>query len=460
MTIIPNNRLIFFFGVVCFPLTLLAVAMPEFSIISYGLICVFVFVAVADALLSVKVLNSVEVIFPEIIRMSKGKETDILLIIKANNTINRNLKIGISFPETLFSKTYEVNINTVHPEACSYLWPVTGLKQGRTTLDKCYLEKKSPVGLWFRRTIHEIKCELRVYPNLFSEQKTLAAIFTNNGLGVHAQRLVGKGREFEKLREYAPGDSYEDIHWKATAKRGLPVSKVYQIERTQDIYLMIDASRMSARNAGIVSGGRLYDEKRSEKNRTELFSEDTLLDRYITASLTIGMAAEKQGDNFGIGVFSDRVSRFIKAKNGKAHYSTCRDMLYTVQPHRVSPDFSEFFTFVGTKIRKRSLLIVLTSLDDPVLSESFMKSVEILSRRHLVMVGMLKPAMANPVFSGDVKSVNGIYQSLSGHLLWNTLREMKRSLYRHGIGFSLLDDKQMSIQLISNYIDIKQRQLL
>ena len=63
--------------------------------------------------------------------------------------------------------------------------------------------------------------------------------------GVHAQRQVGQGREFEKLREYAPGDSYIDIHWKATAKRGRPVTKLYQVERTQEVYVIIDASRLA-----------------------------------------------------------------------------------------------------------------------------------------------------------------------------------------------------------------------
>jgi uncharacterized protein (DUF58 family) len=64
---------------------------------------------------------------------------------------------------------------------------------------------------------------------------------------MHTQRQVGKGRDFEQLREYLPGDGYEDIHWKATAKYGHPVTKVFQIERTQELYVVLDASRLSGR---------------------------------------------------------------------------------------------------------------------------------------------------------------------------------------------------------------------
>ena len=93
-----------------------------------------------------------------------------------------------------------------------------------------------------------MQSEIRVYPNLLTERKNLAALFLNRGtFGIHAQRQVGKGRDFEKLREYVPGDGYDEIHWKATARRGRPITKVFQIEKTQEIYVIVDASRLSAR---------------------------------------------------------------------------------------------------------------------------------------------------------------------------------------------------------------------
>ena len=98
-----------------------------------------------------------------------------------------------------------------------------------------------------------VGAEIRVYPNLVTERKNLAALFLNRGsFGLHAQRQLGKGREFEKLREYVPGDGYDELHWKATARRGRPITKVYQIERTQEVYVVIDASRLG----GAASPGR------------------------------------------------------------------------------------------------------------------------------------------------------------------------------------------------------------
>jgi uncharacterized protein (DUF58 family) len=82
---------------------------------------------------------------------------------------------------------------------------------------------------------------------------------------------MGRGREFEKLREYQPGDSIEDVQWKASARRQSLITKVYQVERTQEVYAIVDASRLS---------GRVL------PRRSDDVSQDTVLDRYVTAATT------------------------------------------------------------------------------------------------------------------------------------------------------------------------------
>jgi hypothetical protein len=84
-----------------------------------------------------------------------------------------------------------------------------------------------------------------------------------------------------------------------------------------------------------------------------------------------------------------------------------------------------------------------------------------LRRHHLVTVNMLKPAAANPLFTtpaGD--SVNDLYNRLAGHFLWDSLDQTARTLKRSGVGFTLLDYARMCPQLVTQYLNIKQRQLL
>ena len=105
--------------------------------------------------------------------------------------------------------------------------------------------------------------------------------------------------------------------------------------------------------------------------------------------------------------------------------------------------------------------MLLTNLDDPVGSESFVRNMDLLSRQRLVLVNMLRPANADALFSNpDVTSIDELYQRLGGHILWHDLRELERVLHHRGVQVALLENEMLSVQLVSQYLNVKRRQLL
>jgi uncharacterized protein (DUF58 family) len=164
---------------------------------------------------------------------------------------------------------------------------------------------------------------------------------------------------------------------------------------------------------------------------------------------------------FGLLTFDDKVRSFLPAKMGKAHFNICRDTIYTLEPRSVSPDFDELLTFIGTNIRRRALLVFLTHLDDPVLADSFTQHIELISRRHVILVNMFRPVAAKPLFSSEsVSSVNDIYNDLGGHLLWRRLQETQKVLQRRAVGLGMLDNENLCAELVSQYLTLKRRQVL
>jgi uncharacterized protein (DUF58 family) len=456
MKLVPTYRLLFFVGLIFLPLTLLMVMVSSIAV-STIFVAVAIIIAVAmDAYRSQGRLEGIRVMLPEVVRISKGREGNFNLQIENEKLKVRRLRLGLAFPEEIYTPAVELSIELPEDNHISSIdWLLQGLKQGRYHLDKYYLETASLWGFWSIRTSVRINTEIRVYPNLFDERKNLSGLFLNKGLGIHAQRQVGKGRDFEQLREYLPGDSFEDIHWKTTAKRGVPITKVYQIERTQQIYVIIDASRLSARSPELNSLSGKGDEQIRADGLT------TMLQRFITAALIMAMAAERQGDLFGLLTFDDKVRSFLKARMGKAHFNVCRDALYMLQPQSVSPDFTELFTFIGTKIRRRALLVFLTHLDDPILADSFTRYIDLISRHHVVLVNMIKPMVAKPLFTSEsVSSINDIYNDLGGHMLWRRMRETQKVLQRRGVGFAMLENENLCTELVSQYLTLKRRQVL
>src|SRR5262249_12066124 len=156
-------------------------------------------------------------------------------------------------------------------------WDCTGVLRGDHVVDEVHLETPSPMGFWMVRHRYPAACKLRVYPNL--RDRATAELFQRTATaGMRMRRQLGKGREFENLRQYASGDSIEDVDWKATARRGYPVVKQYRVEHAQQVYAVIDGSRLSVR--------------------------EQILEGYINAALHLALVAERQGDRFGLVTFS------------------------------------------------------------------------------------------------------------------------------------------------------------
>ena len=443
--IVPRTRLLFWTALVVLPCAFLAGTAPDMAAASFALMGIFLLLALADALAARKNIAGISVELPAVARMSKDREGLLNLRIRNEKQRRRTVRVGLPWPREIESPADVLDARLPAQSEWSQLpWTCTPRKRGNYKFNEAYLEGESPLGLWAARRPVPVQSEIRVYPNLLNDRKNLSALFLNRGqFGLHAQRQVGKGRDFEKLRDYIPGDGYDEIHWKATARRGKPVTKLFQIEKTQEVYVIVDRSRLSARSAG------------------ESIGDVSALERFVTAALVLGLAAEQQGDLFGLLAFGDKVEKFVRAKNGQAHYNACRDALYTLQPGIVSPDFDELSTFIRLRLRRRALLIFLTALDDPAVAESFVRSLHLIRRQHLILVNMLQPPGVKPLFSNPaVESLDDIYEELGGHLRWQKLRELQKVLRRLGVQFSLLKNERMSAELVSQYLSVKQRQLL
>jgi uncharacterized protein (DUF58 family) len=429
---IPSARMIWVVALVGFPAATVAALSPGARLVSAVCLILLAVVIAVDGLIRDRALRRVRVELPSLVRMFKDRTQEIRVRVYNASRV----RIGVVVPEGIHADSEEIDVE-LPAETSEFLWKWTAHRRGLYRVHAVYLEGVSPLGMWQVRRKDDAAMEVRVYPNLRRDEDLKAL---RQGMsGAHAMRQIGRGREFEKLREYLPGDGFDEIHWKATARRGRPITKVFRVERTQEVYVIIDRSRLSARGAG----------------------EETTLERSISAGLIVGAAAEKRGDLFGLAAFSDQVDAFVRARNGKAHYAACRDAIYQLHPKPVSPDFDEIATFLRLRLRRRALLLFLTSLDDPVLAENFARATRLLARRHVVLAGMIRPEAVNRLFEDDsVESAEDVYRDLAGHIAWKRLKELEVSLARQGVRLSVLDPANFSAGLITAYDSIKQRQML
>jgi uncharacterized protein (DUF58 family) len=440
---IPAKRLLLY--VTCLvPLGLLPAINSDLLVISGILLFCATLPVLVDLLLTRQWLNPVEISTPALIRFSCQRQGMLPVTLSCEGTGPAQILLAIDLPSSMAAGEEIVTVPLVKGGALvQFELPITPGTRGSFAIKLAMIACNSRLGFWEMRQSRPLATEIRVYPDLQVERKTMAALFyPKSAIGIHNRRQVGQGREFEKLREYLPGDSLDMIHWKATAKRNVPMSKVYQIERVQEVYTIIDSARLS----GQPVSGPLSEER---------------LESYIRASLVMGMATRKQGDKFGLLTFSHKIDTFLRAKAGKVHFNDCRDTLYTLKTQRVTPDFRELAVFIRQRLKKRALLIIMTSLDDPILAEELMKSLELITRHHLVMVMVMAPATARPLFShADVASRDDIRRRMIGNMQDQNLKTLEQKLRRRGVSLIRCQGTNLSLQMVQHYMSVKARQVL
>lgn len=418
---------------------------PELVPIWLLVIGVVVIAALIDLGISLARAAPPRVSVAGVTRFMRDREGALRLVFENPDGRARRVRVGLGLPAGFVSREEEMWVDLPSgAKRAQALWPCTPGRRGRFNTVQSCVESESVLGLWQLRMRAQLSAELRVHPNLFVERKHIAALFLARGRpGVRLQRTLGRGREFEKLRDYLPGDGFDEIHWKATAKRGRPVTKVFQAERTQEIYVVIDASRLSARP--VVRGG----------------VDQTVLERYVASAMVLLIAASRQGDKFGLIAHDDRVRVFVRAGAGARHYAACRDSVLSLRPTEATPDVPEIVRSLRMRLRQRALLFFLTDMTDPVLAEDFVRNIRVLSRQHLVVVGLLPPPEVKRLFDGaEVKTTDEVYARLAGHARWTEARSLAQRLRPLGVTTITLEDETMAAQLVSQYMRVKARQAL
>lgn len=471
MRFAPNSALLWAAALVAVPAVTALVYFPDGPGHWAGWLALAGFVAVAaiDLALSLGRLDGVRLQAPELLRATKGKVVTLPFELgNAGTETLRWLRHGLPISTDFRIEGGVVGqVGSLAPgKAQRAETDLLPLRRGQFWIEALHVETPSRVGWWLIRRRYPLKLELRVYPDLAAERRRLSGIFLHRGNeGGHAVRQVGKGREFEQLREYQPGDDYIDIDWKATARRNRPVTRTYQIERTQEVYVIVDHSRLSAREirvpveeAGEPAAGDAVVEYAAGGDVTVT----TQLERFLHCALILASVAERQGDLFGFISFADQVDRFIRSGGGREHYSIVRDALYTLEPKPVAPDFEQLMVTLRQRLTRRALLVMLVDLSDPLTAEHFYESIPLISRQHLILVNMVRPEKAHPLFSARSRpeKTADLYESLAGHFQWNELGEIGRKLSHLGVELGLPDHEELCAEAVTQYLNVKKRQLI
>lgn len=325
-------------------------------------------------------------------------------------------------------------------ERATLSYTVTPPRRGDYQFGDIYLRWASPLGLLKRETRVAASGPVRVYPNL-EDVRTYDLLLRRHRLwemGVRTQRQRGAGGEFEQLREYLPDDEYRRINWKATARRGKPITTEFQSERSQNIVVLLEIGRMMRSPVGEVAK----------------------VDYAINAVLLLAWVAGQKGDKVGLMTFADTVHTWVPPRAGKAQFPLLLEQLHAVDAEPVEPDYGAAASVLSERLNKHSLVIVFTELTGSVSTEMLIQQMIRMRRTHLPLLVTVGDPTVQRLAEQPVIDSDTLYQRTVAEGLLEERRLVLDRLRRAGVLTLDAPADRLSVAAINQYLAIKERMLL
>ena len=302
------------------------------------------------------------------------------------------------------------------------------------------------LGLVERRFTCGAPRDVKVYPSymMLRQLELLAMSNQLTEMGIKRIRRIGHNTDFEQIKDYVAGDDYRTINWKATARRSSEsgaaaprlMVNVYQEERSQQVFNVIDKGRMMQ----------------------QTFGGMTLLDYAINASLVLSYVAVNKQDKAGLITFSDTLGTFVPPSNHTGHMQLLQEALYAEQTLFRETDFSALLAALSQHVSRRSLLVLYTSFTSMAALRRTLPILRQTARRHRLLVVFFEDVeLRHFVQSDTLKTTEDYYQHASAEHFIYEQRLVVQTLRQYGIQVLLTAPQNLSVGVINKYLAIRSR---
>jgi uncharacterized protein (DUF58 family) len=325
-------------------------------------------------------------------------------------------------------------------------YAVMPAERGDTQIGRTFLRYQSTLGLAEAWAVAETQQTIRVLPNLEqARRQTLYLIRSRQvELEKRRKRQRGLGREFDSLREYCEGDELRDISWTATARRRHLITRVFQMERSQNVWLVLDA-------------GRLLRAQVREPGDAPRFSK---LDYAVNAALSLAQVALHCGDRVGLLAYGRRIQQNLVAGRGAYHLRAMVESLAQVRAEAFESDHGRAVRALLNAQKRRSLVVWITDFAETATIPEVIEYAMHLTPRHLVVFA----AMGQPDLKSLSEAIPAVPADMYRHGAALEISQRRdillRGLRQRGVLALELMPGMLASSLVTQYLEVKERSLL
>jgi uncharacterized protein (DUF58 family) len=313
-------------------------------------------------------------------------------------------------------------------------------QRGDASFGACYVRYQSVLRIaerWVRASVEQ---NVRIYPNLEEAKRHSIYLLRSRQIAMEKRhaRIRGIGREFESLREYQQGDEYRDICWTAAGRRGKLVTRVYQIERSQTVWIVIDSGRLM-------------------RARVRNLSK---LDHAVNAALSVAQVALYSGDRVGLVAYGRAIRHQLPAAKGSAHLRQLIEHLAQVHEEGSEADHLQMAGRLLTDQKRRSLIVWLTDLAETAMTPEVIEAASMMMPRHLVLFVVIGQPDLGELAAKRPESETEMYEVAAAQEMVHRRELLLARLRERGALALEVSSGAISPVLVNSYLQIKERNQL
>jgi uncharacterized protein (DUF58 family) len=343
-------------------------------------------------------------------------------------------------PASFVCGTPELEITVASKRAGVAEYTVRPRERGDARLGSVHLRYQSALRIAERWAIAPLNQTVRVYPNLEESKRDTIYLIRSRQIAMEKrhQQQRGQGREFESLREYRESDEWRDICWSATARRGKLISKSYRIERSQTVWLVLDAGRLlRARVLGL-----------------------SKLDYAAGAALSLAQVALYSGDRVAMLGYGRRVQQRLPAGRGAGHVRALLEALAQVRGEELEADHQRAAEALLTFQKRRSLVVWLTDISETATTPEVIESASRLAHRHLVLFTVIGQPELRELLKERPANARQMFHHVAAQEIVQRRDVLLRTLRQQGALTLEVEPARLSSAVVNQYLGAKERSLI
>ncbi|MGW1910522.1 DUF58 domain-containing protein [Streptomyces sp. NPDC002076] len=306
-------------------------------------------------------------------------------------------------------------------------------RRGDRHADRVTIRSYGPLGLFSRQGAHKLPWSVRVLPPFTSRKHLPSKLARLRELDGRTSVLIrGEGTEFDSLREYVPGDDTRSIDWRATARQSAVAVRTWRPERDRHILLVLDTGRTSA--------GRVGDAPR--------------LDASMDAALLLAALASRAGDRVALLAYDRRVRALVQGRSAGDVLPGLVNAMAPLEPELVETDARGLTGAALRTAPRRSLIVLLTTLDAAPVEQGLLPVLPQLTQRHTLLVASVAdPHIARMAESRG--SAEAVYEAAAAAQAQSERQRTAEQLRRHGVTVVDATPEDLAPALADAYLALK-----